>query len=91
MFLCPIPQVPLPATEWLNSSHTFSTPGQVLGVIIFFWIVFSHVKHIFYSFHEDMIGEGFIINAFHKDPVIGSLDSIGSGMEEQYPFFWKGL
>ena len=38
-----------------------------------------------------MIGEGFIINAFHKDPVIGSLDSIGSGMEEQYQFFWKGL
>lgn len=34
-----------------------------------------------------MIGEGFIINAFHKDPVIGSLDSTGSGMEEQYQFF----
>ena len=36
-----------------------------------------------------MIGEGFIINAFHKDPVTGSLDSIGSGMEEQLPVFLK--
>ena len=36
-----------------------------------------------------MIGEGFIINAFHKDPVIGSLDSIGSGMEEQLSVFLK--
>ena len=49
MFLCPIPQVPLPTTKWLNSSHTFSTPGQVPG--FFFLIVFSLGKHIFCGFH----------------------------------------